>query len=57
VAIGLRVIAAVALFGSFLTDTRVVELGLGVPLEQTVFSKGINMAEPIVFIGFLIAAA
>jgi K(+)-stimulated pyrophosphate-energized sodium pump len=54
IAIGSAVIAAVALFGSFLTDTRVVELGLGVPLEQTVFSRGINVADPVVFIGFLI---
>ncbi|MDX1995746.1 MAG: sodium-translocating pyrophosphatase [bacterium] len=54
VAIGSAVIAAVALFGSFLTDTRVVQLGLGVPLEETVFGTGINIAEPIVFIGFLI---
>jgi K(+)-stimulated pyrophosphate-energized sodium pump len=54
VAIGSAVIAAVALFGSFLTDTRVVQLGLGVPLEDTVFGTGINIAEPIVFIGFLI---
>lgn len=54
VAIGSAVIAAVALFGSFLTDTRVVELGLGVPLEQTLYGTGINIAQPIVFIGFLI---
>ena len=54
VAIGSAVIAAVALFGSFLTDTRIVQLGLGVPLEETVFSSGINIAEPVVFIGFLI---
>ncbi len=54
VAIGSAVIAAVALFGSFLTDTRVVQLGLGVPLEQTLYGAGINVAQPIVFIGFLI---
>ena len=54
VAIGSAVIAAVSLFGSFLTDTRVVQLGLGVPLNRTVFGTGINIAEPIVFIGFLI---
>ncbi len=54
VAIGSAVIAAVALFGSFLTDTRVVQLGLGVPLEDTVFGTGINIADPVVFIGFLI---
>jgi|FLYN01.1.fsa_nt_gi K(+)-stimulated pyrophosphate-energized sodium pump len=54
VAIGSAVIAAVSLFGSFLTDTRVIQLGLGVPLERTLFGTGINIAEPIVFIGFLI---
>jgi K(+)-stimulated pyrophosphate-energized sodium pump len=54
VAIGSAVIAAVSLFGSFLTDTRVVQLGLDVPLEQTVFGTGINIADPVVFIGFLI---
>jgi K(+)-stimulated pyrophosphate-energized sodium pump len=42
------------LFGSFLTDTRVVELGLGISLDRTVFGRGINIAEPVVFIGFLI---
>jgi K(+)-stimulated pyrophosphate-energized sodium pump len=42
------------LFGSFLTDTRVVQLGLGVPLERTLFGTGINIADPVVFIGFLI---
>lgn len=54
VAIGSAVIAAVALFGSFMTDTRVVQLGLNVPLEETIFSRGINIADPVVFIGFLI---
>ncbi|MBL8116197.1 MAG: sodium-translocating pyrophosphatase [Anaerolineae bacterium] len=54
VAIGSAVIAAVSLFGSFLTDTRVVQLGLGIPLERTLFGTGINIAEPIVFIGFLL---
>jgi K(+)-stimulated pyrophosphate-energized sodium pump len=54
VAIGSAVIAAVSLFGSFLTDTRIVQLGLGIPLPQTLFSTGINISQPIVFIGFLI---
>jgi K(+)-stimulated pyrophosphate-energized sodium pump len=57
IAIGSAVIAAVALFGSFLTDTRVVQLGLGIRLEDTLFGTGINIAEPIVFIGFLIGGA
>lgn len=54
VAIGSAVIAAVSLFGAFLTDTRVVQLGLGVPLEKTLFGTGINIADPVVFIGFLV---
>jgi K(+)-stimulated pyrophosphate-energized sodium pump len=54
VAIGSAVIAAVSLFGSFLTDTRVVQLGLNVPQDQTLFAKGINISNPIVFIGMLI---
>jgi K(+)-stimulated pyrophosphate-energized sodium pump len=54
VAIGSAVIAAVSLFGSFLTDTRVVQLGLKVPQSQTLFATGINIANPVVFIGMLI---
>ncbi len=54
VAIGSAVIAAVSLFGSFLTDTRVVQLGLGVDRSQTLYATGINIASPLVFIGFLI---
>ncbi len=57
IAIGSAVIAAVSLFGSFLTDTRVVQLGLGVPLQNTLFGTGINISQPIVFIGFLIGGA
>jgi K(+)-stimulated pyrophosphate-energized sodium pump len=57
IAIGSAVIAAVALFGSFLTDTRIVQLGLGMRLEDTLFGTGINIADPIVFIGFLIGGA
>jgi len=52
IAIGSAVIAAVALFGSFLTDTGKVQAQLG----QTVLS-GINVAAPIVFIGLLIGGA
>jgi K(+)-stimulated pyrophosphate-energized sodium pump len=54
VAIGSAVIAAVSLFGSFLTDTRVVQLGLGQKLSETLFATGINIAAPTVFIGMLI---
>src|SRR5262249_12987436 len=54
VAIGSGVIAAVSLFGAFLTDTRVAQLGQGVKEANTLFAKGINIADPIVFIGMLI---
>ena len=54
VAIGSAVIAAVALFGAFLTDTRIVQLGLGVALDDTLFKTGINIADPMVFIGLLV---
>jgi K(+)-stimulated pyrophosphate-energized sodium pump len=54
VAIGSAVIAAVSLFGSFLTDTRIVQLGLNVPQDKTLFATGINIAQPVVFIGMLI---
>jgi K(+)-stimulated pyrophosphate-energized sodium pump len=54
VAIGSAVIAAVSLFGSFLTDTRVVQLGLNIPQDKTLFATGINISNPTVFIGMLI---
>ncbi|MBX7214279.1 MAG: sodium-translocating pyrophosphatase [Thermoflexales bacterium] len=49
VAIGSAVIAAVSLFGSFLTDVGNVQRALNQPLLQ-----GINVANPLVFIGLLI---
>jgi K(+)-stimulated pyrophosphate-energized sodium pump len=52
IAIGSAVIAAVALFGSFLTDTGKVQAQLGVPVLN-----GINVASPLVFIGLLIGGA
>lgn len=54
VAIGSAVIAAVSLFGAFLTDTRIAQLGQGIDLSQTLFSKGINIADPLTFIGMLV---
>jgi K(+)-stimulated pyrophosphate-energized sodium pump len=57
VAIASAVIAAVALFGAFMTDTRVVEIGLGVPSENTLAAQGINIASPQVFVGFLVGGA
>jgi len=52
IAIGSAVIAAVALFGSFLTDTAKVQGQLGLPVLG-----GINIASPIVFIGLLIGGS
>jgi K(+)-stimulated pyrophosphate-energized sodium pump len=52
IAIGSAVIAAVALYGSFLTDTSKVQQQLG----QTPLA-GINVSTPIVFIGLLIGGA
>jgi K(+)-stimulated pyrophosphate-energized sodium pump len=52
IAIGSAVIAAVALFGSFLTDTGKVQAQLGLPVLD-----GINVASPLVFIGLLIGGA
>jgi K(+)-stimulated pyrophosphate-energized sodium pump len=49
VAIGSAVIAAVSLFGSFITDVNNVQRQLGLPLLT-----GINVAAPLVFIGFLV---
>jgi K(+)-stimulated pyrophosphate-energized sodium pump len=52
IAIGSAVIAAVALFGSFLTDTGKVQQQIGQPVLT-----GINVSAPIVFIGLLIGGA
>jgi len=52
IAIGSAVIAAVALFGSFLTDVGKVQHQLGLPPLT-----GINVASPMVFIGLLIGGA
>jgi K(+)-stimulated pyrophosphate-energized sodium pump len=49
IAIGSAVIAAVALFGSFLTDVGKVQLQSNLPVLT-----GINVASPLVFIGLLI---
>jgi len=49
IAIGSAVIAAVALFGAFITDVSTID-----PL---VLAQGIRISNPIVFIGFLIGGA
>jgi K(+)-stimulated pyrophosphate-energized sodium pump len=49
VAIGSAVIAAVSLFGSYITDIR--------KIDPSALIQGIRINEPIVFIGFLIGGA
>ncbi len=55
VALGSAVIAAVALFGSFLTNVTKVQIQLGV--GPTLFATGIRISLPKVFIGLLIGGA
>ncbi len=58
IAIGSAVIAAVALFGSFLTDTGKVQQQLIDSGAQGITRlTGINVASPVVFIGLLIGGA
>lgn len=54
VAIGSAVIAAVSLFGSFLTDVTKIQVGMGA--SETIFDTGIRISSPIVFVGMLIGA-
>ncbi|HEX2927278.1 MAG TPA: sodium-translocating pyrophosphatase [Ruminiclostridium sp.] len=54
VAIGSAVIAAVSLFGSFLTDVSKIQVGMG--SSQTLFDTGIRISSPVVFVGMLIGA-
>lgn len=57
VAIGSAVIAAVSLFGSFLTDVTKVQAQMGISEALRLLSTGIRVSEPLVFIGLLIGAA
>lgn len=57
VAIGSAVIAAVALFGSFLVDVSRAQAGLGVPPEKLISAIGIRVDIPQVFVGMLIGGA
>ncbi|MCX5697460.1 MAG: sodium-translocating pyrophosphatase [Candidatus Omnitrophica bacterium] len=57
VAIGSAVIAAVSLFGSFLTDVTKVQAQMGVGESLRLLSTGIRVSEPIVFIGLLLGGA
>lgn len=57
VAIGSAVIAAVALFGSFLVDVSLAQQNAGVPLADQIRTLGIRVDLPQVFVGVLIGAA
>lgn len=56
VAIGSAVIAAVSLFGSFITDVTNVQAQMGVPENLRLLATGIRISDPTVFIGALIGA-
>ena len=57
VAIGSAVIAAVALFGSFIVDVTRAQVSLGVPLAEQLQTVGIRIDVPQVFVGMLIGGA
>jgi len=57
VAIGSAVIAAVALFGSFLVDVSRAQAGMGIPPEGQIQALGIRVDIPQVFVGMLIGGA
>jgi K(+)-stimulated pyrophosphate-energized sodium pump len=57
VAIGSAVIAAVSLFGSFMTDVTKVQAQLGLPEAGHLMNTGIRVSVPIVLIGMLIGGA
>ena len=57
VAIGSAVIAAVSLFGSFLTDVTNVQAQIGIPEALRLSVTGIRISVPTVFIGLLIGGA
>jgi len=57
IAIGSAVIAAVSLFGAFLTDVTKVQAQMNVPESLRLLVTGIRVSEPIVFVGMLLGAA
>ena len=57
VAVGSAVIAAVALFGSFMVDVSSVQATLHVPVAEQLSSVGIRISVPQVFVGVLIGGA
>ncbi|MDO8733785.1 MAG: sodium-translocating pyrophosphatase [Elusimicrobiota bacterium] len=57
VAIGSAVIAAVSLFGSFITDVTKVQQSQLVDIAKQLGATGIRISEPAVFIGMLLGGA
>jgi K(+)-stimulated pyrophosphate-energized sodium pump len=57
VAIGSAVIAAVALFASFMIDTSLAQSLAGIPVAEQLINIGIRIDIPIVFVGMLIGGA
>ena len=57
VAIGSAVIAAVSLFGSYLTDVTKVQVQTGVAEAGRLMNTGIRISEPLVLVGMLIGGA
>jgi K(+)-stimulated pyrophosphate-energized sodium pump len=57
VAIGSAVIAAVSLFGSFMTDVTKVQAQMNIPAAEHLLSTGIRVSTPMVLIGMLIGGA
>ena len=57
IAIGSSVIAAVSLFGSFITDVSKVQAQMGIPENLQLLVTGIRVSVPIVFIGMLLGGA
>ena len=54
VAIGSAVIAALALFGAYLTDVTNVQAQMGIPEAARLLSTGIRISDPRVFVGLLV---
>jgi K(+)-stimulated pyrophosphate-energized sodium pump len=57
VAIGSAVIAAVSLFGSYMTDVTKVQAQMNVPESGHLLTTGIRVSTPVVLIGMLIGGA
>ena len=57
VAIGSAVIAAVSLFGSFMTDVTKVQAQMNIPTADHLLTTGIRVSMPMVLIGMLIGGA